>query len=907
MRRLAIICLILTCVAQSSSAFNIMEDPVPLLTKGFEGTLDAQAKSLNIDTFNVYTPSSIVTIRRIKGARNFKGPYDDTLRLFVVQSASPRKALMLTDTASRRFSVFRVDILTPTLGSGPQGLAAGDLNGDGYTEVYIGTFGSNPQRLYRIRWSGGFILDSLVFDQQDSIFNLAIGDCNNDGSQELLIPGKDRVFILKSWVGDNVIIDTISVGGRVTAVAIGDVHPDKPGNEIYVAGTNLYMIYSDGGSYSVTTIYENLTLVHSMAIGDVDPLRDGQELVLVHGGTDYQVSLWNWNRETNEFDGRAWRVSTVWTSHFVNNPADVAVGDISDASPGEEVVLASGIASANQNTPSYIFWIESNGTAYKMELPEPTPNRAECGVYIGDINKFSSHKLEFLLTGGANSGRVLLYQERGTKDLQIVSVRQAIPVFIENRKGSFDIVLRNKGEIAIDSPTIYYSHWISDQTGGETYDRLILPSQQCTLRLTPNLEYQFPIQDSLFVEAYLPDDATPSDNKKSYYFEIWPDSTVAASNFNSLEDFPPVGWSTEILLGDSSWNWYDTCVVVDRYVDYLAAPVFEGEGVAGYPSHIADLNHSARLITNNFSVGANRKRVIVSLYFLHSKYLGYDPSSDRVVFEVKENNRFRAFDSLIRFSDEIEDMSTRWTKYELVAGDFPAGSEIAISFKAISGYGANMFIDSVWIFTTAPGPVFSFDINSDVGVIEGTDNFWIRIKPDSSAYPIDSAYLFYFLHSKNFQGVREDSVGEDGYYYFTVENNAPNLDQNLEFYFVFYENSPWKYTIRYPITGEFTRNILPIANKLPSAFALDVKGSRGFSGYFDFTYAIPKRSDVEISVYSISGQKLATLVQGVKDPGYYSLKWDGRSSNGSKLPSGVYFVKMVTPKKSFTQRVLITR
>ncbi|MEO0265041.1 MAG: FlgD immunoglobulin-like domain containing protein [candidate division WOR-3 bacterium] len=909
MRRLAHICMILVCVAQGYSAFRIMEDPVPLYTKGFQSLGDAESGSLSIDTFNVHTPSSPITIRRIKGARNFKGPNDDTLRLFVVQSASPRKALMFTDTASQRFSAFRVDTLTPTLGFNPQGLAAGDLDGDGYTEVYIGTFGSNPQRLYRIRWNGGYILDSISFDVQDSIFNLAIGDCDNDGYNELLIPGDNRLFVLNSWVGDNVVIDTISVSGRVTAVAVGDVHPDKPGNEMYVATiNNFYMIYREGDSYSVTEIYQVLQTVHSMAIGDVDPLREGQELVLVHGGTNYQVSLWNWNSGTNEFDGRAWKVSSIWTSSLVNNPADVAVGDISEVSLGDEVVLASGSA-GSQNAPSYIFWISRTGTAYKMELPEPTAGRAECGAFIDDINKFSSRKLEFVLTGGASSGRVVLYQERGVKDLEVVSVRQTIPVIRENREASFDIVVRNKGEISIDSLRISYYHWISDMSGVEIYNRLILPSQQCTLRLTPSLYYQFPGPESLFVTVDLPDDATPSDNEKRYYFEIWPDSTVAASNFNSPEDFPPVGWSTEILQDTFNWGWYDTCVVVNWGGRYLAAPVFEGRGVAGYPSHEAARGSSARLITNPFNIGSARKRVVLNFYMLRSKFLYFDYlSEDSLMVEYLIDGDYVPVTVLYRVDTTLVDSSASWQRYTVVIGDFPADTTISVSFRAFGEGGLNMFIDSVLIFTTAPGPEFDFNLNSDIGKYQNSDNYWVRIRPYGSPYPIEACSLYYRILNKSFTAVPMDSTDEEtGYFYFTIPNDDPALDKNVEFYFEFFEGLPWMYANRYPSTGTISYTILPVADKIPTSFSFGLLNSRITQGNFDFTYAVPVRSNVEICVYSVTGQRVATLVSGIKDPGYYTVKWDGRSNSGSRLPSGVYFVKMVTPEKSFTQRVLIGR
>ena len=50
-------------------------------------------------------------------------------------------------------------------------------------------------------------------------------------------------------------------------------------------------------------------------------------------------------------------------------------------------------------------------------------------------------------------------------------------------------------------------------------------------------------------------------------------------------------------------------------------------------------------------------------------------------------------------------------------------------------------------------------------------------------------------------------------------------------------------------------------------------------------YEIPAESQVEISVFDLRGQKVATLVNEFTKPGAYSITWDA-----AKIASGVYFV-----------------
>lgn len=51
---------------------------------------------------------------------------------------------------------------------------------------------------------------------------------------------------------------------------------------------------------------------------------------------------------------------------------------------------------------------------------------------------------------------------------------------------------------------------------------------------------------------------------------------------------------------------------------------------------------------------------------------------------------------------------------------------------------------------------------------------------------------------------------------------------------------------------------------------------------------------VDMSVYSMSGQKVATLVQGRLSSGRHRVSWDARAANGKTLASGCYFCRLAT-------------
>ena len=86
-------------------------------------------------------------------------------------------------------------------------------------------------------------------------------------------------------------------------------------------------------------------------------------------------------------------------------------------------------------------------------------------------------------------------------------------------------------------------------------------------------------------------------------------------------------------------------------------------------------------------------------------------------------------------------------------------------------------------------------------------------------------------------------------------------------------------------------------NAVPTIFALSQNYPNPFNPVTRIDYQVPQQSQVEIAVFNSLGQKVATLVNEVKETGAYSVDW-----NAASLSSGIYFYQMkagdfVTVKK----------
>lgn len=72
-------------------------------------------------------------------------------------------------------------------------------------------------------------------------------------------------------------------------------------------------------------------------------------------------------------------------------------------------------------------------------------------------------------------------------------------------------------------------------------------------------------------------------------------------------------------------------------------------------------------------------------------------------------------------------------------------------------------------------------------------------------------------------------------------------------------------------------------------------------------FTLAKSTRVELLVYNIRGQRVRTLLHEDLELGPHAVVWQGRDERGSAVASGVYFVRMTTPDKSFIRRVALLR
>lgn len=92
------------------------------------------------------------------------------------------------------------------------------------------------------------------------------------------------------------------------------------------------------------------------------------------------------------------------------------------------------------------------------------------------------------------------------------------------------------------------------------------------------------------------------------------------------------------------------------------------------------------------------------------------------------------------------------------------------------------------------------------------------------------------------------------------------------------------------------------ANEIPRSFALQQNYPNPFNPETVIEYRLPRASEVEISIFNLQGQKMATLARGRQTAGAHKIVWNGLNEFGQRVAAGVYLyqLKVVDPARGGT-------
>ena len=77
----------------------------------------------------------------------------------------------------------------------------------------------------------------------------------------------------------------------------------------------------------------------------------------------------------------------------------------------------------------------------------------------------------------------------------------------------------------------------------------------------------------------------------------------------------------------------------------------------------------------------------------------------------------------------------------------------------------------------------------------------------------------------------------------------------------------------------------------PITFKLDSNYPNPFNSNTTIDFQVAKKKQISLDIFDILGKHVITLVNAIREPGYYSISWDGKDAQQIPVSSGIYLVR----------------
>jgi hypothetical protein len=352
--------------------------------------------------------------------------------------------------------------------------------------------------------------------------------------------------------------------------------------------------------------------------------------------------------------------------------------------------------------------------------------------------------------------------------------------------------------------------------------------------------------------------------------------------------FPPAGWVKYNPDGGTGWN--------QQTVGTTPIPGWQGGAVTAVPNGLGGSkmafctwNTGGTTSNDQWLVSPQVTNLTSSAYlkFWVRKYSAYND-----VLKVKistTNNQMASFTDLETYT-YVGTADTGWVQKTISLAAY-AGQSVYIAFQEVvaDNYndGGAIFVDLVELNSgNIPVELVSFTAN----VIDGKVNLTWTTATETN--------------NSRFE-VERSSNGVDFAFVGSVKGNGTTTERNT---YNFVDNSVnvGKYTYRlkqvdFDGSYEYSKSI-EVNVGLPTEFSLSQNYPNPFNPSTTINFALPKTSNVKLTIYNALGKEVATLVNGVMEAGNHSAVW-----NAANNASGMYFFKLEAGNFTSTKKMMLIK
>ncbi len=385
-------------------------------------------------------------------------------------------------------------------------------------------------------------------------------------------------------------------------------------------------------------------------------------------------------------------------------------------------------------------------------------------------------------------------------------------------------------------------------------------------------------------------------------YPFYDNSPGAGSVPPAPASYPPAGWTLTSVTGTGQADepssrdyWYYVAYAKDAFSNVSAVSNVT-TGALNY--HLGDVSDGVTAGVGNNSVSTADLSLLGAHYGLTGaglagfEYLDVGPTTNNGVTGRPTTDSKTNFEDLVMFSLNYTPVaslksppiavSTGTNRIGVeVPATFPVGETFGVSVK-LSGAGDLHAVSTVLRWNAAvvePIGVESGDLFTNVeGIVLSpgpgrVDAAVLGAGPGIAGNGVLAVVRFRAIAAGD-PGITVDEV---------IGRSAANADVPV--------------SIEAPVLG-----IEPV-----TATAISFAMPNPSSGRTALQYSLVSKGAVNLSVYSVDGRRVKTLVNGIQESGRYQAIWDGTDDGGNVVRSGVFFVRFDAAGIHQTRRVNLQR
>ncbi|GEM_PF-6259596 len=142
------------------------------------------------------------------------------------------------------------------------------------------------------------------------------------------------------------------------------------------------------------------------------------------------------------------------------------------------------------------------------------------------------------------------------------------------------------------------------------------------------------------------------------------------------------------------------------------------------------------------------------------------------------------------------------------------------------------------------------------------------------------------------------------------EANAVNAYYKITATDLSANESAYSNTVSIVVTGppgfKIGMNGEPTAG-IPQSLQLLQNYPNPFNPSTNIAFYLPEAAQVEVSIYSLTGEKVITLLNGYNEAGTYQVSWDGKDAQGNPVGSGIYLYQLKTGEKRLMKKMILIK